>query len=187
MSSWFAVWTHARHEHRVCEQLDAKQVTSFLPTQLRVSHWKDRRKQIAWPLFPGYCFARFDPADVHLVARCHGVASVLSIGGRLAPIPDEEIDALARLMRSDLRFDTCIPRQPGTRVRVIRGPLAGIHGTLLREPQDTQLLLSVELLNNAARLSISAWDVEPAPLPAAHTRVHVPAVRAEGGVPCMAR
>ena len=186
MPSWFAVWTRARHEQRVCEQLDAKHVTAFLPTRLRISQWKDRRKRIAWPLFPGYCFARFEPEDVHLVTRCQGVASVLSNAGRLAPIPDEEIDALARLMRSELHFDTCIPRTPGTRVRVVRGPLAGICGTLLREPHDTQLLLAVELLNNAARLSISVADVEP--VTALPVPVLVPAPLGRGGgVPCLAR
>ena len=55
------------------EQLERKQVGTFLPTITRWSHWKDRRKKIAWPLFPGYCFVGFDrasrlrilPASVH--------------------------------------------------------------------------------------------------------------------------
>ena len=186
MPSWYAVWTRARHEQRVCEQLAARQVNAFLPTQLRISQWKDRRKCIAWPLFPGYCFVRIEAEDVHLVTRCQGVASVLSIGGRLAPIPDEEIDALARLMRTELRFDTCIPHKPGTRVRVVRGPLAGVYGTLLREPHDAQLLLAVELLNNAARLSISMADVEPAPLQPVPVLARTSFVRG-GGVLCPAR
>ena len=38
-----------------------KDIEVFLPTVTRWSRWKDRKKKIDWPLFPGYCFARFDP------------------------------------------------------------------------------------------------------------------------------
>ncbi|HEV8316926.1 MAG TPA: transcription termination/antitermination NusG family protein, partial [Vicinamibacterales bacterium] len=56
---WFALWTRSRHEQVVREQLEQKGVEAFLPTVTRWSRWKDRKKKIDWPLFPGYCFARF--------------------------------------------------------------------------------------------------------------------------------
>jgi transcription antitermination factor NusG len=113
-------------------------------------------------LFPGYCFARGERDDLRHVYQCPGVASVLSTAGAPAPVPDEEIEALLRLVRTDLPYEPCIPRVPGFRVRVVRGPLAGVHGRLIRGQRDS-LLLSIELLNSAARLTISEWDVEPAP------------------------
>ena len=57
---WFAVWTRSRHERAVFEQLTERGIEAFLPTTPRWSRWKDRKKKIEWPLFPGYCFARFD-------------------------------------------------------------------------------------------------------------------------------
>ena len=60
---WFAVWTRSRHEQAVREQLGNKRFDVFLPTITRWSRWKDRKKKVDWPLFPGYCFARFDPND----------------------------------------------------------------------------------------------------------------------------
>ena len=60
---WFAVWTRSRHEQVVRDQLERKHFDAFLPTIPRWSRWKDRKKKIDWPLFPGYCFVRFDPAD----------------------------------------------------------------------------------------------------------------------------
>ena len=164
MSAWYAVWTRSRHESRVCQHLDARGVTTFLPTCARLSRWSDRQKRISWPLFPGYCFARGEREDLHHVSRCPGVASVLSTAGAPAPVADEEIDALMRLVRTDLAYEPCIPRTPGLRVRVVRGPLAGVQGQLIRGQRDSQLLLAVDLLNSAARLTISEWDVEPAPL-----------------------
>ena len=57
------MWTRSRHERAVFEQLAERGIEAFLPTTPRWSRWKDRKKKIDWPLFPGYCFARFDAGD----------------------------------------------------------------------------------------------------------------------------
>ena len=75
---WFAIWTRSRHEQVVREQLESQQVEVFLPTITRWSRWKDRRKKIAWPLFPSYCFARFDPESALPILRCTGVVKIVS-------------------------------------------------------------------------------------------------------------
>ena len=61
--TWYAIRTRSRHEQVVCEQLEGKQIEAFLPTITRWSRWKDRKKRVDWPLFPGYCFARFDSSQ----------------------------------------------------------------------------------------------------------------------------
>ncbi len=50
---WFALWTRSRHEQVVREQLASKHIEAFLPTMPRWRRWKDRKKKIDWPLFPG--------------------------------------------------------------------------------------------------------------------------------------
>ncbi|MFM8535326.1 MAG: transcription termination/antitermination NusG family protein, partial [Acidimicrobiia bacterium] len=61
---WFAIWTRSRHEKIVRDQLAKKSnVDVFLPTIGKWSRWKDRKKKIDWPLFPGYVFARFVPDE----------------------------------------------------------------------------------------------------------------------------
>ena len=51
---WFAVWTRSRHEQAVRQELEKKGLEAFLPTIPKWSRWKDRKKKIDWPLFPGY-------------------------------------------------------------------------------------------------------------------------------------
>ena len=164
MPGWLAVWTRSRHERHVCEQLRALRIPTFLPMRARVSHWKDRSKRIEWPLFPGYCFAQGDVAVAHAILRCHGVAAVLTEGGRHALVPDQEIEAIRRLVSTRLAYETCTPAEPGTPVRVLRGPLAGVQGRLIRGSHDAQLLLTVELLNSAVRVWVSELDVEAIPV-----------------------
>jgi transcription antitermination factor NusG len=98
---WYAIWTRSRHEQMVREQLTQKAIEAFLPTVTRWSRWKDRRKKIDWPLFPGYCFARFDPIDRLAVLKCAGVVSIVGFeGGEPAPIPEHEIDGIRRSSRA---------------------------------------------------------------------------------------
>ncbi len=107
MSAWYALWTRSRHEHLVCRELTTRHVEAFLPTVLRWSVWKDRKKQIDWPLFPGYCFARFDADSRFAILNCLGVVAIVSFNGEPAPIPDCEIDGVRRLVSSELRYDPC--------------------------------------------------------------------------------
>ncbi len=159
MPPWFAVWTRSRAEKAVHEQLERKGVEVFLPTVPRWSRWKDRRKLVDWPLFPGYCFARFDPADSLRVLTCRGVATIVSFNGQLAPVSDAEVEAVRRLVMSDLQYDPCPFISEGSRVEVIHGPLKGVTGLLVKKDRHARLVLSVELIGRAVATTVDAADV----------------------------
>ena len=157
--AWFAVWTRSRAEKSVSEQLTRKGIEVFLPTITRWSRWKDRRKRIDWPLFPGYCFARFEPRDVLAVVTCHGVASVVSFDGEPAPVPDVEVESIRRLVTSELQFDPCPLIKEGSLVEVVHGPLKGVIGRLDRKGGHARLVLSVDLIGRAVAVTVDAADV----------------------------
>ena len=159
--AWFAVWTRSRHEQVVREQIQEKGIEAFLPTVTKWSRWKDRRKKIDWPLFPGYCFARFDPADRLSVLKCTGVVSIVSFNGDIAPIPDLEIDSLRKLVTSELQYDPCPLIKEGTMVEVVHGPLKGVVGRLLRKGAHARLMLAVDLIGQAVSVEVDAADVKP--------------------------
>ncbi|MGE0592056.1 MAG: UpxY family transcription antiterminator [Vicinamibacterales bacterium] len=160
-TQWFALWTRSRHEQVVRRQLETRQVEVFLPTVTRWSRWKDRRKRIDWPLFPGYCFARFDPLDRMPVMRCAGVVSIVSFEGEPAPIPGVEIESIRRLVESELAFDPCPMIREGMKVEVVHGPLRGVVGRLVRKGAHARLLLSVDLIGQAVSAEVDAADVKP--------------------------
>lgn len=157
--AWFAVWTRSRHEARVRDQLVEKGVDTFLPTVARWSRWKDRKRRIEWPLFPGYCFARFDPAESLPILKCSGVVSLVSCQGRPAPIPDHEIESVRTLVRTDLRYDPCPLIQEGQTVEVVSGPLRGVIGLLVRKGSHARLILSVGLIGQGVSVEVDAADV----------------------------
>jgi transcription antitermination factor NusG len=144
------------------EQLASKQVETFLPTITRWSRWKDRKKKISWPLFPGYCFARFDPNDSLTVLKCTGVVNIVSFEGKPAIIPDYELDSIRTLVGSELQFDPCPMVHEGAMVEVAHGPLRGVVGRLARkDAARARLVLSVDLIGQAVSVEVDAADVKP--------------------------
>ncbi len=159
---WYAIWTRSRHEQVVREQLEQKQIEAFLPTITRWSRWKDRRKKIDWPLFPGYCVARFDVQHRLPVLKCSGVVSIVAFeGGEPAPIPEREIESIRVLLESSLAFDPCPLIKKGTLVEVAHGPLKGVSGRLVRKNEKARLVLSVDLIGQAVSVEVDAADVRP--------------------------
>jgi transcription antitermination factor NusG len=157
--AWFAIWTRSRHEGRVRDQLAEKGIDAFLPTVARWSRWKDRKKKIDWPLFPGYCFARFDPAESLPVLKCAGVVTLVSFNGRPAAIPDHEIDGVRTLLRTELKYDACPLIQEGQTVEVLSGPLRGVIGRLVRKGSHARLVISVGLIGQGVSVEVDAADV----------------------------
>jgi transcription antitermination factor NusG len=158
--AWYAIWTRSRHEQVVREQLERKGIEAFLPTITKWSRWKDRKKQIDWPLFPGYCFVRFDGADRLAVLKCSGVVNIVSFDGDIVPIPEHEIESIRRLVESDLQFDPCPLIREGMIVEVTHGPLKGVVGRLMRKGAHARLVLSVDLIGQAVSVEVDASDVK---------------------------
>ena len=144
----------------MCDQLAKRQIDVFLPTVTRWSRWKDRKKKVDWPLFPGYCFARFDPDNPLVILKCTGVVTIISFDGKPAPIPSVEIDSIRRLVGSELQYDPCPLLHEGQLVEVTHGPLKSVVGRLMRKDGPrARLVLSVNLIGQAVSVEVDAADV----------------------------
>ena len=159
--AWYVVRTRSRHEKIVKNQLVERDVETFLPLVERWSRWKDRTKKIAFPLFPGYCFARFSMLERLRVLSAVGVAGLVGTTGQPEAVPDAEIDAIQRLAATTLQYDPHPFLTEGMDVEVIHGPLAGVRGKLLRKDRVTRLVLAVTLIHQAAVVEIHPADVVP--------------------------
>jgi transcription antitermination factor NusG len=160
-TNWFAIWTRSRHEQVVRDQLERKKIDAFLPTITKWSRWKDRKKKIDWPLFPGYCFAKFDPEDALSILKCTGVVNIVSFEGKPAPIPEYELQSIRLLIGSELQFDPCPMIHEGMMVEVTHGPLKGVVGRLMRkDAPKARLILSVDLIGQAVSVEVDAADVK---------------------------
>ena len=78
------------------------------------------------------------------------------------PVPDAEIEAVRLLVTSTLPYDPHPYLTEGMLVDVIRGPLKGVQGVLLRKGSHARLVVRVSLIQQAASVELDADDVAPA-------------------------
>jgi len=160
---WYAVHVKSRHEAKVHERLTLKGIEVFLPTVERISKWKDRRKKVQFPLFPGYLFVHTtNQADRLLsVLKVAGVVRMLcTVPGRPDPIPDDQIISLQKLIANKEELDPYPYLNEGQQVRITKGALAGVEGILVKKLDKHLLVLSVDVLQQGVALKISASEVE---------------------------
>lgn len=160
-SPWWALYTRHQHEKTVAEMLTFKGFEVFLPVYDSVRRWKDRKKVLSLPLFPGYVFLRGGPERRLQIVSTPGVFSILTHGDGFAAIPEAEIEGIRRTVRSKLRVEPHPFLKCGDRVRVIRGTLQGVEGILARKKNIYRLVLSVDMLAQSVGVEIDASDVEP--------------------------
>jgi transcription antitermination factor NusG len=161
---WYAINVKSRHEFKVLERLTHAGKEAFLPIVERQRKWKDRKKTVAFPLFPGYLFVAIarNIDDRLSVLKMQGVARFLgTIPGEPEPVPEEQIISLKRLIASKEELDPYPYLKEGQRVRIKRDSLAGIEGVLVEKQGQHMLVLSVDILRQGVCLKIDASEVEP--------------------------
>ncbi len=156
---WYAIKTRSRHEKLVTQQLLSRHLETFLPLVDRRRRWKDRWKHVSFPLFPGYCFVRFPYQDRLKVLSAVGVVQILGINGYPVPIPDHEIESIRQLVTSILPLDPHPYLKEGMEVEVVRGPLTGVRGVLVRKGTRARLVVAIHLIQQAASVELDAGDV----------------------------
>src|SRR5919108_6069750 len=124
---WYAVYTVVRHEKSVNSALCEKNIETFLPLREVVSQWKDRRKRVQLPIFPGYLFVNISLQYRWDVLNTRGVVRILGVNGAPIPVPVEQIDAIRKLLGNKLKYDTYPYFIQGREVEVVNGPLQGIR------------------------------------------------------------
>lgn len=162
---WCALHTRHQHERTVARILTTKGVQIFLPTYRVLHRWKDRKKELDLPLFPGYVFFTYEPERRIEVLSTPGVHTILTAGKNLpAIIPDLEIFAIRRAIESPLRVQPHPYLKRGDVVRIKSGSLEGLEGVVSRSKDAFRVVLSVEMLGKSAAVEIDAGAVECVPL-----------------------
>lgn len=163
-NEWYAVYAVVRHEKKVDTAISKEKIKTFLPLREQISQWNDRKKKIQVPLFPGYLFVNISPQDkwaVLKVLNTRGVVRILSFNGVHVPIPDNQIDSIRTLLRSNQNYELYPYYTEGKEVEIINGPLQGIRGKVLERKGNHKLVLSVDMIQRSIAVQIDLKDTEP--------------------------
>ena len=158
---WYAVFTIPQHEKSIAKHLDVREIESFLPTYETVKTWKNRQRvKVVLPLFPTYLFVHINPQQRVQVLQSPGVLQIVGNGRESIPLPESDIDFL----RSGFCRQRVEPFRElivGARVRINRGVMQGIEGTLVRKNDSMRFVLTLKLINQHAAVQVEAEDLEP--------------------------
>jgi len=159
---WYALYTCARHERRVAEQIERRQLSCFLPSYRCVRRWKDRRKEVEFALFPGYVFVHMSLSNKLKVLQVPGVVRLVSFQGQPAPLPAEEIDALRNRLSGSAKIEPHPYLRAGRKVRVHSGPFQGLEGVIVRRKDRYRLIFSIDLIQRSLAIELDEADLEAA-------------------------
>jgi transcription antitermination factor NusG len=158
---WYALTVRAQHEKSTARVLAAEGLESFLPLYRSRRRWSDRVQEIELPLFPGYVFGRFGLQERLKVLLTPGVVSIVGFGGHPAPVGEEELAAIQRMLTSGLRLQPWPYLRAGQRVWIERGPLGGLEGILVRSKDYWRVVVNVELLQRSVAVEIDRDALSP--------------------------
>jgi len=137
-------------------------VEAFLPLYETVHRWKNGLARVRLPLFPGYVFVRIALADRLQVLEVPSVVRLVGFCGQPAPLPEADIEAIRLCLERGPRFEPHPYLQAGQGVRVARGPLEGLEGTVIRRKSHTRLVISLHLIMRSVAVEVEETDLEPA-------------------------
>ncbi|HET7214144.1 MAG TPA: UpxY family transcription antiterminator [Terriglobia bacterium] len=157
---WYAVHTRHQHEKLVARTLANKGYEVFLPLYTEVRQWRDRTKRLELPLFSCYVFLRGDLDRRLAIVATPGVHGMVATAGRLAEIPEEEIQAVRSVVENRVNVEPHPFLKCGDLVRVKSGALRGLEGFLVRKKGQTRLVVSVSLLERSVAAEVDARTVE---------------------------
>lgn len=143
---WFVLFVRSNQEKRTALRLKEYAIEHFLPSYRSVRQWKDRRVTLEMPLFPGYVFVRLPFIERARVLTLPNVVSLVGARNIPSEVAEEEIEWIRRAME----HGNVAPHPyliAGQRVVIISGALSGIQGILLRQQNNTRVVISIDSIS----------------------------------------
>ena len=160
---WIAAYTRPRSEKKAAKELSNMGINIYLPTQIQVRNWSDRKKKIEVPIIPMVVFAKVEDSQIMTIAQNSLVIKIITLPGekKVAHIPEIQINTLKFILgQSDTPVEfVSKPFKTDDVVEVVRGSFRGLKGEI-HECSDgtTELIVRIDLLGGA-KLKINKQDL----------------------------
>jgi transcription elongation factor/antiterminator RfaH len=146
-TEWYAIYARPGAEEQARRSIESLELETFLPRVKQERICRSAARRWVKPLFPGYLFARFCPAQhLHKIRFSRGVRRVVGAGDTPIPVEPAIISEISARMAED-GFVRLEPKswRTGDAVEIKDGPLQGWSGVFEQELPDQRRV--VILLN----------------------------------------
>jgi len=158
---WYPVYTHPRAEKKAFQSLINKGIEAYLPLHRQLKRWSDRKKWVEEPFIKSYLFVRIREHEQAEVLMTKGIARFIYFSGKIASMPDRQVEELKLLMASPFELEITEENlQPGEKIIIKAGPLKGISGEIISYRSQKQLVLRLESLGCSIIVNVAAQWIE---------------------------
>jgi transcription antitermination factor NusG len=157
---WWAVYTMARREKELMRRLTAMEIPFYaplIPKRTRSPGGRVRESYV--PLFASYVFLLGDEQQRHQALTTNCVSRTLVVPDPAQLVHD--LRQIKRLIELDAPLTVEARIEPGRRVRIRSGPMAGLEGIVTKRRGRDWLVVAVEFLQQGASVLLEDFQVEP--------------------------
>ncbi|ANB03160.1 transcription/translation regulatory transformer protein RfaH [Ectothiorhodospira sp. BSL-9] len=155
---WYLVFCKPRKEMQAAKGLEEQEYAVYLPRLRRRARRSRRISELEEPLFPRYLFVSPSYGEQSLapVRSTRGVSHLVRFGGECVPVAGELIEALRK--REDPQTGchhlNLAPLQPGQRVMITAGPLAGMEAIFQAQNSEERVIVLLNCLGRGTRTQV---------------------------------
>ncbi|ADY52848.1 NusG antitermination factor [Pseudopedobacter saltans DSM 12145] len=157
---WYPIYTKPRFEKKVAENLLKQGIEVYLPSQKILKQWSDRKKWVDEPLFKSYVFIHINYLQYDQVVRTPGVVRFIYFSGKIASVPDMEMNFLQTYLSGDFTVETTGQFiKSGDKVKIVSGKFKGYEAEMVSYQNEKRLILRIDALGQSILLNIPVADV----------------------------
>ncbi len=155
---WWVVHTRARQEKSLARDLLGYRIPFYLPQVEKTAIVRGRKRTSFIPLFTSYLFMYGDEAERYTSLTTNRIAQVLLV--KNADELARDLLQISRLIEYKAPLTLESRLKPGDRVRVIRGSLEGVEGTVVSRRRKCRLVVAVNLIQQGVSVEIDDYLLE---------------------------
>jgi transcription antitermination factor NusG len=158
---WFVCHTKPRCEKKFAELMAREGFSHYLPLIQSVHRYGTQRKTFTKPLFPGYVFARLEPARKDRIYQQDLLVRAMMVENEHLFL--RQLEAVKAVCASGLAAALHPLLRKGTHVRVRGGPLHGLEGYVDDPANPGGIVVSVDVLQQGLLVRLPLENLQLLP------------------------
>ena len=142
----------------MAELCKISRISHYLPLRSETKKYQRRKVTVTKPLFPGYLFANITPATRLTLLKSNNLLRTIDTNDPRTLV--RELVYVRRALRITPDLETAPALTAGTKVRVKRGPLAGVEGVVTCIRAKTRVMINVDMVGQAVIVEARGSDLE---------------------------
>lgn len=155
---WWLVHTRPRSEKALASDLDRLGISYCLPLARTRRRIGGRTTESVVPLFPGYLFLRGGNEERCATMHTKRAANVIKVVDQQGL--EADLSQVARVTESEEPVDLYPGIRRGRQCVVVRGPLKGLEGVVVRRRDVCRVYVAVDVLGQSAEVEIDVSMLE---------------------------